>query len=386
MTRVPGIGVAVPLLALTIALPLWFVASATLSLARQEGDLAPVEIGAGPVREQALGFTGRNIYSPDSVELFGYLTAVIGLERDLLFTDPSAAASPSPQTARFTYAGSVTIASRTDRADVTTTGGDGVVRIYLQENDTAGASWDDPGSFAAGEPVAEYSIRLLDTLQRQAPGVGVLVGDGQLTQQTAAEISLDDERYRFGAVGLAQRLHYVGSPLGGEASPGTLAVGLTGSASVIAREAIAVNVGAAVATPAAATAVAQECPDLQPWLSQTLDALNQAQTLGTGAGVAGDLAALDADTVRDAAAQIAALGQTQRGLEAPEDAVAANRLVVTAMSTYARGLEVVANAASAQDADLLAQGQSVLIDGDQLLQRAAETVTALASTCAEQPA
>jgi hypothetical protein len=141
-----------------------------------------------------------------------------------------------------------------------------------------------------------------------------------------------------------------------------------------------------VATPTAATAVAQECPDLQPWLSQTLDALNQAQTLGTGAGVAGDLAALDADTVRDAAAQIAALGQTQRGLEAPEDAVAANRLVVTAMSTYARGLEVVANAASAQDADLLAQGQSVLIDGDQLLQRAAETVTALASTCAEQPA
>jgi hypothetical protein len=386
MTRVPGIGVAVPLLALAIAFPLWFVASATLSLARQEGDLAPVEIGAGPVREQALGFTGRNIYGPDSVELFGYLTAVIGLERTLLFADASAAASPSPQTARFTYAGSVTIASRTDRADVTTTGGDGVVRIYLQKNDAAGASWDDPGSFAAGEPVAEYSIRLLDTLQRQAPGVGVLVGDGQLTQQTATEISLDGERYRFGAAGLAQRLRYVGSPLSGGTAPGPLAVGLTGSASVIAREAIAVNVGAPVATPAAATAVAQECPDLQPWLSQTQDALNQARTLGTGAGVAGDLAALDADTVRDASEQVATLGQTQRGSEAPEDVATANRLVVTALSTYARGLEVVANAASAQDADLLAQGQSVLVDGDQLLQRAAETVTALASTCAEQPA
>ena len=75
------------------------------------------------------------------------------------------------------------------------------------------ASWDDPGSFAAGEPVAEYSIRLLDTLQRQAPGVGVLVGDGQLTQETAAEFSLDGERYRFGVVGIAQRLRYVGSPL-----------------------------------------------------------------------------------------------------------------------------------------------------------------------------
>jgi voltage-gated potassium channel Kch len=384
MTRVPGIRRAVPLLALAIVLPLWFVASATLSQARQEGDLAPIEIGAGPVREQALGFTGRNLYSPDSVELFGYLTGVIGLEQDILFTDASAAASPSPQTARFTYAGSVTIASRSDRADITTTSGDGTLRVYV--NDAAGASWDDPGSFAAGEPVAEYSIHLLDTLQRQAPGVGVLVGDGQLTQQTAAEISLDGERYRFGAAGLAQRLRYVGSPLSGETAPGALAVGLTGSASVIARDAIAVNVGAPVATPAAATAVAQECPDLQPWLSQTQDVLNQARTLGTGAGMAGDLAALDADTVRDASEQVATLGQTQRESEAPEDAVTANRLVVTALSTYARGLEVVANAASAQDADLLAQGQSVLVDGDQLLQRAAETVNALTSACAEQPA
>jgi hypothetical protein len=356
---------------------------ATLSLARQDDDLAPVEIGAGPVREQSLGFTGRNLYSGDSVELFGYLTAVIGLERNLLFTDSST--SPSPRTARFTYAGSVAIADRADRADVTTTGGDGTLRIYLQMDDATGASWDDPSSFAAGEPVAEYAIHLLDTLQRQAPGVGVLVGDGQLTQETAAELSLAGERYRFGTVGLAQRLRYVGSPLGGETAPGNLAVGLTGSASVIAREAIAVNVGSPAATPATAT-TAEECPALQPWLSRTLEALSEAAALGTGAGVEGDLAGLDADAVRDAAAQVAALGQTQRGLEAPEDAVAANRLVVTALSTYARGLEVIANAATAQNADLLAQGQSVLTDGDQLLQRAAETVNALAIACAAQPA
>jgi hypothetical protein len=379
MIRVPGIRGAAPLLALAIALPLWLLSFATLSLARQDDDLAPVEIGAGPVREQSLGFTGRNLYNADSVELLGYLTTVIGLERDLLFTDTST--PPSPRTARFTYAGSVSIASRADRADVTTTGGDGSLRIYF--TDAAGASWDDPGSFAAGEPVAEYAIHLLDTLQRQAPGVGVLVGDGQLTQQTAAELSFGDERYRFGAVGLAQRLRYVGSPLSGEAAPGTLAVGLTGSASVIAREAIAVNVGAPAATPAVA---AEECPALQPWLGQTLDALSEAQARGAESGVGADLAGLDAGAVRQAATEVAALGQTQRGLEAPEDAVAANRLVVTALSTYARGLEVVANAATAGDADLLAQGQSVLADGDQLLQRAAETVNALASACAGQPA
>jgi hypothetical protein len=42
MTRVPGIGVAVPLLALAIALPLCLVASAPRSLARQGDDLAQV--------------------------------------------------------------------------------------------------------------------------------------------------------------------------------------------------------------------------------------------------------------------------------------------------------------------------------------------------------
>jgi hypothetical protein len=52
------------------------------------------------------------------------------------------------------------------------------------------------------------------------------------------------------------------------------------------------------------------------------------------------------------------------------------------LSTYARGLEVVTNAAAAQDPALLTQGEAVLADGDQLLQRAEETVTTLANTCA----
>ena len=128
MTRVPGIGAVAARFALAIVLPLWLMTFTTPSLARQDGDLAPVEVGAGPVREQALGLTGRNLYSGESVELFGYLTAVIGLERSLLFTDTDAA--PTPQTASFTYAGTVSITSRADRADVTTISGDGVLRIY----------------------------------------------------------------------------------------------------------------------------------------------------------------------------------------------------------------------------------------------------------------
>ena len=385
MTRVPGVGAVAPLVALAIVLPLWVVTSGAISLARQSNDLAPVEVGAGPIREQSLGFIGRNVYSSESVELFGYLTAVIGLERNLLFRDTNAADGASLETARFTYSGSIANATRSERADITTTTGDGVLRIYLHENDAAGASWDDPGSFAGGEPVAEFSIHLLDTLQRQAPEVGVLVGDGQLTQETAAEFSLDGERFRFGAVAIAQRLRYVGSPLGG-ASPGDLAVGLTGLTTVLAREAIPINVGASAVTPAAATAIAEECPQLQPWLSQTRDALSQTEARGAMSRADGDLGTLDQDVLRQAAAEVASLGQTQRGIAPPEAAVEANRLVVTALSTYARGLQVIANAAAGQDPDLLTQGQSVLADGGQLLQHADETISALASACAEPQA
>ena len=167
-------------------------------------------------------------------------------------------------------------------------------------------------------------------------------------------------------------------------SRASLAVGLTGSASVIAREAIAVNVGAPAATPAAATATAEECPRAAAVAGSNAGRAEPGASARRDAGVEGDLATLDADAVRQAAAEVAALGQTQRGIAAPEAAVAANRLVVTALSTYARGLEVIANAAAEQDADLLAQGQSVLADGGQLLQRAEETVSALASACAHR--
>ena len=131
MTRVPGIRAVASLLAvaLAIVLPFWLVTSVAISLARQEDDAAPIEVAAGPIREQSLGFTGRSVYGGESVELFGYLTAVIGLERSLLFTDADAAVSPSPQTARFTYAGSVAIDSRTLEVNVGT--GLAITRLNL---------------------------------------------------------------------------------------------------------------------------------------------------------------------------------------------------------------------------------------------------------------
>ena len=379
MTRMRRVRVAAPLFALAAGLAFWLGAPAALAVARQDAPPPPVEVGAGPVRERSLGVTGRNVYGPDSVQVFGYLSSIIGLDPSQVFTD----ATHSERSARFTYAGAVSISSRIDRGDVTTFAGDGVMQIYL---DDAGASWDDPGSFGDGLPLAEFSIHLRDTLHRQAPGVGVLVGDGQLTQMTAAEFSLDGARYRFGNVGIEQRLRSVGALVGGAAAPPVLAVSLTGSASVTVREAIPVDVGQPAATAAAATPAAQTCPELQPWLGQTIDVLTQAQTLGAVAENAGDVSSLDEEGVRQAAAELVVLAEAQRATAAPDAAVAANRLVLTALSTYARGLEVIATASAEQDSALLAQGQSVVTGGSQLRERAAGEIATLVSACEERPA
>jgi hypothetical protein len=344
-----------------------------LTAAHQDASPVPVAIGAGPVREQSLALTGRNIYHPDTIELFGYLTSVIGLDESLLFTE----AAPSERTARFTYAGKVSHPSPSNRGDVTEFQGTGVLRIYL---DDGGASWDDPSSFADGQPLAELSIRLRDTLHRQAPGVGVLVGDGALSQDTVVEFTLDGETYHFGDAGIEQRVRYVGALLEGAAESPAFVVSLTGNASVAAREAIPVNVGQSAA--AVATPPAQACPNLQPWLDQTINALTRAGALAEVPGDSQDVSSLDEEAMRLAAADMASLAEAQRRITAPDAAAGANRLVITALSTYARGLEVIATAATEQDTELLAQGQTVLADGGKLLQRATDEVTAFAGPCA----
>ncbi|MGH2615793.1 MAG: hypothetical protein ACRDJC_11175 [Thermomicrobiales bacterium] len=239
MTKVRGAGAVAPLVVLAIALALGILSDSPLAAARQEDPLAPPEIGAGPVRERSLAFVGRTVYADGSAALYGYFTAVIGLDSALLFTD----ASPSAETARFTYVGDVSLSSSVNRGDVTMFDGDGTMRIYF--DDDAGASWDDPGSFADGEPVAEFEIRMHDTLQRQAPGVGVVVGDSRLGQSAAAELDFDGKRFRFGQSGIEGRLRYVGALVNGgaNAQASNLVASLTGSVAVVAREAIPVPMG-----------------------------------------------------------------------------------------------------------------------------------------------
>jgi hypothetical protein len=338
----------------------------------QQGTPAPaVEIGAGPIGDRAFALTGRSLFQPDGARFYGYLTAAIGLTPEQLF----ASGAPSERTARFTYVGSATRAGGADRGDVTTFDGDGALRIYL--NEPGGATWDDPASFGRGTAVAEFSLHARDTIQRQAPGVGVVVGDEQLTQTGGAPFTLDGQPFRFGAAGIAQRLRTLGAQMSG-APAGSLLVGLAGAASVTARPATIVHLEA---SPPPAAPQAGACPPLQPWLGQTQANLDRAKSLAAAVPPNADVTALDAAALSQAAKAADDLATAQRQATSPTAAADANRLALTALSTQARALQVIATAATNRDADLLAKGRPIMLDGDQLLDRARQSLADLGRAC-----
>jgi hypothetical protein len=376
-TRTSRAAATLLLIGLLLGTGMW-AAQTSASLLRQD-DATTVEIGAGPVSEPSLHVVGRTVYRPDGVDLFGYLTEAIGLDSPTLFTGPT----PSAESARLTYVGQVANPTASVSGDVTAIAGDGVLRVYF--DDDAGASWEDPASFDDGIPVAEFSLQLRDSMQRQAPDVGVVVGDERLTQKTGDPFSLDGQTYQFGQTGIEQRLRLVGALMTG-ASPGQpLPVGVTGFASVTKRPSRPVRLGVsatpAVAASAAASPAALDCSLVAPWLSATTSGLDRAQALTAAATTTGDIASLDAAALRQTADQLSGMAAAQRETNPPGAATGANQLVVTALSTYARGLQTIATAASQGDVDLLAQGRSALADGEQLLARARTAVNDIGASC-----
>jgi hypothetical protein len=341
-----------------------------LSLARQEAPAS--EVGSGPPGERSLALDGRSLQRAGTIEVYGYATAIVGLDAALLSTGSALSAD----TARFTFQGEVEITDTSRQGDVETTRGSGSLRLYFV--DTAGASWDAPASFASGQPVASWSLQMTEATQRQAPGVGVVVGDGQMTQTDAGEFTAGGDTYRLGKAGIGQRLRLVGALLGSDSGDATRAVAWTGTVTVTETVVQPVQLGQA-ATPLAATpeSVGTTCADLEPWASRSREALDRAAGLATtGQSNAGDAEALD-----QAARNAQALVDAQRALPVPASAAGANRLVITALSTTARGLQTAASAATAGDADLQSQGQRVIADGTSLMGRASDAVGALVAEC-----
>ncbi len=362
--------------AVLLALVAFLILPLALPVAGQE--VAPLEVASGPLSERTMDLVGRTAQTQDQLQIFGYISRVSGLTSQDLFADDT----DQVGAARLTFLADVTLQPATSRADTTSYAGEGTLRIYLTTN--GGGSWADPASFSTGELLAEYDLTLQETLQRQAAQVGVLVGDGVLTQGTANAFTLDGATYRFGAEGLVQRLRYTGA-LTPDTAGATLAAVVNGHVDVTSRDVIVVRMGQTGAATPSATAAAAETPTasacaLEPWLGNATSALALADQGISGLDVS-TMSAVDAGAVQGLAEQIDAAIATQRGSAPPDAAADANRLLVTALSTTSRGLRGIAEAAASGDEASFTQAAAALGDGQSLLSQAQGEIAELAATC-----
>lgn len=353
----------------------------SLALPAAAQEASPLVVASGPLSERTLVLAGRTVQTPEQLQLVGYLSGASGLSAQDLFADDGDPVG----SARFTFLADVALQPATNRADTTSYAGEGTLRIYLAAD--GGASWTDPASFSAGELLAEYDLTLRETLQRQASQVGVLVGDGVLTQSTAESFTLGDTTYRFGEAGLGQRLRYTGA-LTPDTSGSTLAAAVNGHIEVTNRDVTVVRLGqisAPAGTPTTTPSTAEtpvatsNCP-LEPWLSNATSAIDLADQ-GLDSLDLSTISEVDSDAVQDLAEQIDAAIATQRGSAPPEEATDANRLLVTALSTTSRGLRGIAAAVTNGDEAAFNQSAAAIGDGQTLLSQAQGEIIELAAAC-----
>ena len=331
--------------------------------------IAPVAIATPFPGEVAFEVVGRTDYRGDSLAAYGYLSAVHGLEPASPFVDPAA---PSEVTARFAYAGELSASVRTVSDALAVVSAEGELTLSLLEG--AGASFDDPESFSGGVPIATLDVRLEDVVQVE--GTDALVaGEAELTQTSAEPFALDGEEFRFGHVGLEERLLVTGT--GTIDDPATA----TGTVSVAGQAVVTRRIDPTPAPPASPTAApVAGCEGVAEWLAAASARLERRSAIAALVDEA-TIDAVDAAQLRELAAEFGEIAAAQRDEDVPDAASAANRLLVTVFSTDARGLTLLVAAASAQDEAAFEPGRAVLRDGNDLAARASEQLTGLAADC-----
>lgn len=183
------------LLALTPAIVAVLVWSTTTVAAK------PLVVGIAQHGKNVLELVGRSDQDGNNVTHFGYLTGIRGLPDDLLFSDPSIR---TEATARFTFFATTTLTARHVLDNIIATAAPGTLTIYF--NETPIGNFGDPGSFAAGTPIATFSARFHNVLNVQATDAGIISAVADLIQLGGDSFTLDGVRYRLGRRHLQERL------------------------------------------------------------------------------------------------------------------------------------------------------------------------------------
>jgi hypothetical protein len=198
------------------------LAAAAVGLAPAKAAAAHAEegrhlVGVAPKGTTAVEFRGRFLQSGAAGEAFtavGYLIAAQGATDDDLF----GGAPANETTALLTVHAAGDLVRRVLDQNVHSLDIEGSLTVYQRSE--PGASFDDPGSFQAGTPVARFALTLQDVLTVFAPGTGIPTLTGDMRQTSAHRLSGPLGGKRLGHDGLRARLFATG--LGKLTDPVTL--------------------------------------------------------------------------------------------------------------------------------------------------------------------
>jgi hypothetical protein len=164
-------------------------------------------VGIGPAETSCIESITRVMQDSDALKGFGYLTSVVGLGPDELFSN---VASRSETTARFTAFGTATVTGRSILSNVFSIDAEGELGFYFDAA-AGGADFGDPESFASGHLVALYAVRFQCINTVIAPNQGIFKLAADLRQRQADDFDLGGRRRRFGRENLRLRMQSQGS-------------------------------------------------------------------------------------------------------------------------------------------------------------------------------
>lgn len=147
----------------------------------------------------------------------GYLTNIAGLDSDTLFTG-----DPRDEThARYLLTANGLLVTRSVDGAVHVLNIDGKLAIYYSQS--GGAAWSNPTAFAAGHPIATYTLELQDVLTVIMTGTGIPTLNGVATQTGAGRANgwpfgRQRSTSRFLATGLGTRSDTNTTPENAEAT------------------------------------------------------------------------------------------------------------------------------------------------------------------------
>jgi hypothetical protein len=184
-------------------------------------------VAVGAPGQTAFEFVGKADQSGPSWPIYGYLTYVRGLDDAQIFSVPGV--DQSEATAKLTFSAATTVVRRAVIENVFAVTAVGSITVYLNPG---GASFSDPSSFARGRVIATSTLRFQNIINVQSPAQAVSIGSGGAEQRSAKLFSLGGKQYRFGRVGLEERIFATGEGTLLEPTLPRSVVFLAGSASI----------------------------------------------------------------------------------------------------------------------------------------------------------